>query len=86
MNVEAVLVVAIPLALRGDSTGGAAMQLFGKPLYMHQIKINAKAPFDGEPWQWHQDYGVWARVDGMPEPRAMNISLFLDEVMRLTAR
>jgi ectoine hydroxylase len=56
-------------------------QLFGEKLYMHQFKINAKAPFDGEVWQWHQDYGTWQRDDGMPEPRAMNISVFLDEVM-----
>ena len=56
-------------------------QLFGEQLYMHQYKINAKAAFDGEVWQWHQDYGTWARDDGMPEPRAMNISVFLDEVM-----
>jgi ectoine hydroxylase len=56
-------------------------QLLGERLYMHQFKINAKAPFDGELWQWHQDYGVWAREDGMPEPRAMNISVFLEEVM-----
>ncbi len=56
-------------------------QLFGEQLYMHQYKLNAKAAFDGDIWQWHQDYGVWARDDGMPEPRAMNISVFLDEVM-----
>jgi ectoine hydroxylase len=56
-------------------------QVFGEQLYMHQYKINAKAAFDGEVWQWHQDYGTWARDDGMPEPRAMNISVFLDEVM-----
>jgi ectoine hydroxylase len=56
-------------------------QLFGEQLYMHQFKINAKAPFDGELWQWHQDYGTWARDDGMPEARAMNISVFLDEVL-----
>ena len=56
-------------------------QLFGEPVYMHQFKINAKAAFDGELWQWHQDYGTWKRDDGMPEPRAMNISVFLDEVM-----
>jgi ectoine hydroxylase len=31
-------------------------------------------------WQWHQDYGTWARDDGMPEARAMNIAVFLDEV------
>lgn len=55
-------------------------QLFGEQVYMHQYKINAKAKFDGDVWQWHQDYGTWARDDGMPEPRAMNISIFLDEV------
>jgi ectoine hydroxylase len=56
-------------------------QIFGDRLYMHQFKINAKSAFDGEVWQWHQDYGTWLRDDGMPEPRAMNISVFLDEVM-----
>src|SRR5580704_15345148 len=58
-------------------------ELFGEKLYMHQFKIKAKAPFDGEVWQWHQDYGTWARDDGMPQPRAMNISVFLDEVMAI---
>jgi ectoine hydroxylase len=56
-------------------------QVFGEKVYMHQFKINAKSAFDGDVWQWHQDYGTWARDDGMPEPRAMNISVFLDEVM-----
>ena len=56
-------------------------QLFGEQLYMHQFKINAKAAFTGDVWQWHQDYGTWLRDDGMPEPRAMNIAVFLDEVM-----
>ena len=56
-------------------------QVFGEKLYMHQFKINAKSAFTGDVWQWHQDYGVWARDDGMPEPRAMNIAVFLDEVM-----
>ena len=55
-------------------------QLFGEQLYMHQYKINAKAKFDGDVWQWHQDYGTWKRDDGMLEPKAMNISIFLDEV------
>ena len=46
------------------------MQLFGEGVYVHQFKINAKAAFEGDVWQWHQDYGTWARDDGMPEPRA----------------
>jgi ectoine hydroxylase len=56
------------------------MQLLDGPVYMHQYKVNAKAAFDGEVWQWHQDYGTWRRDDGMPEPRAMNIAVFLDDV------
>ena len=56
------------------------MELLGGPVYIHQFKINAKAAFDGDVWQWHQDYGTWARDDLMPEPRAMNIAVFLDDV------
>ncbi|MPY92190.1 MAG: proline hydroxylase, partial [Acidimicrobiia bacterium] len=56
------------------------VQVLGGPVYMHQYKVNAKAAFDGEVWQWHQDYGTWQRDDDMPEPLAMNIAVFLDEV------
>jgi ectoine hydroxylase len=55
-------------------------QLLGGQVYMHQYKVNAKAAFDGEVWQWHQDYGTWQRDDDMPEPLAMNVAVFLDEV------
>ena len=56
------------------------MQLLDGQVYMHQYKVNAKAAFDGDVWQWHQDYGTWHRDDEMPEPRAMNIAVFLDKV------
>ena len=55
-------------------------QLFGEDLYMHQFKINGKVAFDGDLWQWHQDYGTWKADDQMPEARAMNIAIFLNEV------
>lgn len=55
-------------------------QLLDGRVYMHQFKVNAKAAFDGEVWQWHQDYGTWKRDDEMPEPRAMNIAVFVDDV------
>ena len=47
---------------------------------MHQFKINGKQAFDGDVWQWHQDYGTWLNDDQMPEARAMNVAIFLDEV------
>src|SRR5258708_27391609 len=56
------------------------VQLFDEPVYMHQFKINGKAAFDGDVWQWHQDYGTWKNDDLMPEARAMNVAIFLDEV------
>ena len=59
---------------------GPVMQILGGKVYMHQYKINAKAAFNGDVWQWHQDYGTWCRDDLMPEPRAMNIALFLEDV------
>ena len=54
--------------------------LFGEPVYMHQFKINGKAAFDGDVWQWHQDYGTWRNDDLMPSERAMNVAIFLDDV------
>ncbi|MFN0184286.1 MAG: phytanoyl-CoA dioxygenase family protein [Aquabacterium sp.] len=51
-----------------------------EPLYMHQFKVNGKLAFEGDVWQWHQDYGTWQRDDAMPQPRAMNVAIFLDDV------
>jgi ectoine hydroxylase len=56
------------------------MDLFGEEVYMHQFKINGKMAFDGDVWQWHQDFGTWKADDLMPEPRAMNVAIFLDDV------
>ena len=41
------------------------MQLFAEAVYMHQFKINGKMAFEGDVWQWHQDYGTWLN-DDMP--------------------
>jgi L-proline 4-hydroxylase len=56
------------------------MQIFGEAVYMHQFKINGKMAFEGDVWQWHQDYGTWRNDDLMPEARAMNVAIFLDDV------
>ncbi len=55
-------------------------QIFGEDVYMHQFKINGKQAFDGDVWQWHQDYGTWKADDDMPEARAMNLAVFMDDV------
>jgi ectoine hydroxylase len=59
---------------------GPVMDLFKEEVYMHQFKINGKMAFEGQVWQWHQDYGTWLNDDLMPTERAMNVAIFLDDV------
>ena len=56
------------------------MELFEEEVYMHQFKINGKMAFEGDVWQWHQDYGTWKNDDMMPTERAMSVAIFLDDV------
>jgi ectoine hydroxylase-related dioxygenase (phytanoyl-CoA dioxygenase family) len=57
-----------------------AKQILGSDVYVYQFKVNAKAAFDGDVWEWHQDYIFWLKEDGMPQPRVVNVVIFLDEV------
>ncbi len=57
-----------------------ARQLRGPDLYVQQVKINVKASFDGEQWQWHYDFATHHGDDGVAEPLALNLHVFLDDV------
>jgi ectoine hydroxylase len=57
-----------------------ARRILEDEVYVHQFKVNAKLAFQGEVWEWHQDYIFWRNEDGMPSPRVITIALFLDEV------
>ena len=57
-----------------------AMQLAGDRLYIQQVKVNAKVAFTGEVWQWHYDFATHHNEDGVPEPLALNLHVFLDDV------
>ncbi|WP_052850404.1 phytanoyl-CoA dioxygenase family protein [Streptomyces avicenniae] len=59
---------------------GVARQLLNEDVYVHQFKINKKRAFQGEIWRWHQDFMFWHNEDQMPEPRALTVGVFLDEV------
>jgi len=59
-----------------------ARQLTGSALalYIQQVKVNVKAAFKGETWQWHYDFATHHHDDGVPQPLALNLHVFLDEV------
>src|SRR5947199_8251024 len=56
------------------------MQILGGKVYIYQFKINAKAAFGGDVWEWHQDYIFWQKEDGLPTANVVNAVIFLDEV------
>jgi ectoine hydroxylase len=57
-----------------------AFQLLGDQLYIQQVKINTKAAFEGEVWQWHYDFATHHAEDGVAAPLALNLHVFLDDV------
>jgi ectoine hydroxylase len=57
-----------------------ALQILQSEVYVYQFKINFKVAMGGDTWKWHQDFIFWNKEDGLPEPRVMNMSVFLDEV------
>jgi ectoine hydroxylase len=57
-----------------------ARQIRPGPLYVQQVKVNVKAAFSGDVWQWHYDFATHHKDDGVPLPLALNLHVFLDEV------
>lgn len=73
---EYAMLVRLPRVLK------IAQQLIGPEIYLYQMKTNAKPPFGGGGWAWHQDYGAWKIADNIPGPHLINIVVFLDDVNR----
>lgn len=59
---------------------GPAQQIYSEPLYVQQVKVNVKAAFSGEVWQWHYDFATHREEDGVEKPLAINLHIFLDEI------
>ncbi|MCA9539420.1 MAG: ectoine hydroxylase [Myxococcales bacterium] len=58
---------------------GAARQILGSEVYIHQSRINFKPGFDGRAFPWHSDFETWHIEDGMPRMRALSASVLLTE-------
>ncbi len=62
----------------GDARlAGAARQLLGGDVYIHQSRVNFKAAFEGKAFPWHSDFETWHIEDGMPRMRALSASILL---------
>lgn len=58
---------------------GAARQILGGDVYVHQSRINLKPGFTGKEFYWHSDFETWHVEDGMPRMRALSFSVLLDD-------
>ena len=65
---------------RHEKVIGPVMQIVESPVYYFQSILNVKRAFEGQQWQWHQDYETYKVDDLMAEPRAVNVMIFIDEV------
>ena len=61
-------------------------QLLRDDVYLHQSRLNPKPGFGkGGTWDWHQDYPPWHMIDGMPEPKCVMASVFIDDCTAVTS-
>lgn len=58
---------------------GAARQILGSDVYLHQSRINFKPGFEGKPFYWHSDFETWHSEDGMPAMRAVSCAVALTD-------
>lgn len=72
--------LAVAEAARDTRLAGAARRLLDDVVYVHQSKLNVKAAFSGDRWDWHQDFVNWLRLDGIQRPDLVNVAVFLDDV------
>jgi ectoine hydroxylase len=56
-----------------------ARQILGSDVYLHQSRVNLKPGFRGREFYWHSDFETWHAEDGMPQMRAISVSVLLSE-------
>ena len=58
---------------------GRVRQILGSEAYIHQSRVNFKPGLRGKEFYWHSDFETWHFEDGMPEMRAVSVSINLTE-------
>ena len=62
---------------------GPMRQIAGENVYVYQSRVVVKAGMEDRAftqYPWHQDFSTWWRADGMKEPRATLLAVFLDDI------
>lgn len=68
-------------AYRDPRVLGPVTQLLGTDIYLLQSRLNYKVAFEGDVFQWHQDYASWEQ-DGVPDGadhKVLTVLIILDD-------
>jgi ectoine hydroxylase len=60
-----------------ERLAGIARFILGDAVYVHQSRLNYKPGFVGREFYWHSDFETWHVEDGMPQMRALSMSVLL---------
>ena len=60
-----------------ERLAGVARFILGDDVYIHQSRLNYKPGFVGKEFYWHSDFETWHVEDGMPQMRALSVSILL---------
>ncbi|MGH3661380.1 MAG: ectoine hydroxylase [Micromonosporaceae bacterium] len=52
-------------------------QILGSDVYVHQSRVNYKPGLTGKDFYWHSNFETWHAEDGMPQMRAVVVSIAL---------
>jgi ectoine hydroxylase len=62
-----------------ERLAGLARYILNDQVYIHQSRLNYKPGFIGKEFFWHSDFETWHVEDGMPNMRALSMSVTLTE-------
>ena len=64
---------------RDKRLADVARYILGDEVYIHQSRLNYKPAFKGKEFYWHSDFETWHAEDGMPQMRALSMSVMLTD-------
>ncbi|WP_367187507.1 ectoine hydroxylase [Henriciella sp.] len=67
------------LVSRDPRLAEVARHILGDDVYIHQSRLNYKPAFRGKEFYWHSDFETWHAEDGMPDMRALSMSVMLTD-------
>lgn len=65
--------------LRDPRITNVVSYLLADKLYLHQARLNYKPGFQGKEFYWHSDFETWHVEDGMPQMRAISVSISITD-------